>query len=641
MDDFAPVSDFDITIPGDTGSAEGTFTLTPVDDALDEGAETVAVGGTATDGETIAVDGTTVTIDEASNRPPTFDERPTATRTVAENTAAGEPVGAPVTATDLDEDTLNYALGGPYKRLFAIDDETGQIRVGSDTVLDFEGAVRRYELTVLVTDYKDSAGEEENIFGEVDDTITITVEVADVAEPPVAPDAPTLTAGTTMIVDWDEPENDTRPPITDYDVHYRVVGATGWTNHEFEGTGTETTLTNLALGTAYEVRVLASNDEGLSGWSDSSFENTLARVALSVSATKPEIGTDDAAVEVTLTASAAVAGGGTLTGVWLSRDENGTITELEPVPNLTSGTSVTQTVSSSVPGTVTYGFRASHELEGRTNPAEQWLDITWRPRVVLGVQPGAVTEAGGAQTVTVTATLTGTAFTSTAKTVTVTVAGGTATVVDDFAAVSDFDITIPGDTGSATGTFTLTPVADALDEGAETVAVNGTATDGEAIAVNGTTVTITDAPPQLTVTAPDNGYVTGTDAAQATLIDCGSGGRADCTAMPVRGSLVTLTATADTGYAFTGWTGDCSGTGACTLTVDTDKRLGATFVALPGQPDPPTAMPTDDTTLTVTWSAPSETGSGIVDYKLQHSVAGEDNWTVIATRRHGYLVDRQ
>ena len=43
---------------------------------------------------------------------PEFDEGDTATRTIAENTAAGSNVGAAVTATDQDGDTLTYSLSG-------------------------------------------------------------------------------------------------------------------------------------------------------------------------------------------------------------------------------------------------------------------------------------------------------------------------------------------------------------------------------------------------------------------------------------------------------------------------------------------------------------------------------------------------
>ena len=40
---------------------------------------------------------------------------------------------------------------------------------------------------------------------------------------------------------------------------------------------------------------------------------------------------------------------------------------------------------------------------------------------------------------------------------------------------------------------------------------------------------------------------------------------------------MTLTATPASGFTFSGWTGDCSGTGTCTLTMDVNKTVGATF----------------------------------------------------------------
>ena len=60
-------------------------------------------------------------------------------RSVAENTAAGENIGATVMARDTDAgDTLMYTLGGTDMALFDIDPDTGQIIMGADDSLDFE-----------------------------------------------------------------------------------------------------------------------------------------------------------------------------------------------------------------------------------------------------------------------------------------------------------------------------------------------------------------------------------------------------------------------------------------------------------------------------------------------------------------------
>ena len=80
----------------------------------------------------------------------------TDTREVAENTAAGENIGAPVEATDADTgDTLTYELGGTDMASFAIDGATGQLKTMA--ALDFEMPAdadtdNDYEVTVTASD---------------------------------------------------------------------------------------------------------------------------------------------------------------------------------------------------------------------------------------------------------------------------------------------------------------------------------------------------------------------------------------------------------------------------------------------------------------------------------------------------------
>ena len=66
---------------------------------------------------------------------PMFDTE-TAERMVAENTAAGMPVGGPVAAMDADDDTLTYTLGGTDAASFAIGSDTGQLMTLA--ALDYE-----------------------------------------------------------------------------------------------------------------------------------------------------------------------------------------------------------------------------------------------------------------------------------------------------------------------------------------------------------------------------------------------------------------------------------------------------------------------------------------------------------------------
>ena len=84
------------------------------------------------------------------NVAPSFSEGSTTTRSVMENTPAGGNVGDPVAA--IDDGTPTYTLSGPHSSLFDIDSVTGQIKVGSDTKLDFESGTVEYTVQVTATD---------------------------------------------------------------------------------------------------------------------------------------------------------------------------------------------------------------------------------------------------------------------------------------------------------------------------------------------------------------------------------------------------------------------------------------------------------------------------------------------------------
>jgi hypothetical protein len=81
----------------------------------------------------------------------------------------------------------------------------------------------------------------------------------------------------------------------------------------------------------------------------------------------------------------------------------------------------------------------------------------------------------------------------------------------------------------------------------------------------------------LTVNITGAGTVTSTPIG----IDCG----ATCSANFTTGLPVVLTAAPAMGSVFAGWSGGCSGTGSCSLTMDNDKTVTATFnVAVPWTP---------------------------------------------------------
>ncbi len=92
-------------------------------------------------------------------------------RSVAENSAAGAAVGAPVTASDADGETLRYSLEAVGDHAsFTIEPSSGQIRTRA--VHDRE-ARNRYSVTVKADDGEGGIG-----------TVAVTIEIADVEEQP-------------------------------------------------------------------------------------------------------------------------------------------------------------------------------------------------------------------------------------------------------------------------------------------------------------------------------------------------------------------------------------------------------------------------------------------------------------------------
>ena len=104
-----------------------------------------------------------------ANRAPVFEDADGSAltetaRVIAEDAAVGANIGEPVVATDPDEDTLTYRLGGDDAASFAIDPATGQLTTA--TALNHE-AKASYSVTVTATDPSGATAE-------VGVTITVT-----------------------------------------------------------------------------------------------------------------------------------------------------------------------------------------------------------------------------------------------------------------------------------------------------------------------------------------------------------------------------------------------------------------------------------------------------------------------------------
>ena len=190
-----------------------------------------------------------------SNGAPTFPSTGADTRSVAENTGAGTDIGAAVTATDPDSDTLTYALDRAGSGLFAIDDQTGQL--STKATLDYE---TRGSYTVTVT-ARDPFG--------LTDAITVTITVTNVNEPP---EFPSSESGVRAVSKTAGPGTNVGAPVaaTDPDagdtLTYRLSGTNAASFAIDEHTGQITvgagTVLNPEIQPSYAVRVTARDSSG-------------------------------------------------------------------------------------------------------------------------------------------------------------------------------------------------------------------------------------------------------------------------------------------------------------------------------------------------------------------------------------------
>ena len=197
-----------------------------------------------------------------SNNDPVFADDLVAI-TLPENSAVGTSVGAAVTATDADDDTLTYSLEGTDAVSFDIDSGTGQIKTKSGVTYDFEATQNTYEMTVTAADGNGGT-----------DTIDVNIALLDADEQSAKPAKPTLAAvsgsSTTLTATWEKPDLNGGPDITGYVLQYRE-GATGaWEDFAHTGTAVTATIGALTADTEYQVQVRAKNGEIDSDWSDPS-----------------------------------------------------------------------------------------------------------------------------------------------------------------------------------------------------------------------------------------------------------------------------------------------------------------------------------------------------------------------------------
>ena len=423
--DYAAVSNFNITIAAGGASHTGNFTVTPVDDDLDESNETIDVTGTLS---SVTITGATVTFTDTDD-PVSFSIADaeateggkvtfTVNRAGAEDNVASVKIA---TAADSGDD-VNAASTSDYTA------------IATAQTLNFAKGVASQTVEVQTT--------QDDLF-EPDETFKAVLSAPALADGDpgtgVSIESGKGTAIGTITNDDTEPS-------------FAVADASASEGDAITFTVTRSGAMDNVVSVKWNTKADSSDGANAASASDYTavtaarpltFAKGAATQTFTVATTEDNLDEDDETFLVELTEAV----GGTITDA----EATGTITDDDDAP---SGITLSVDTNGSTAGT-----------------------------------PSTVAEDAGATVVTVTATVNGTTRYVEAQTVEVSVADGTAASPADYAAVSNFNITIAAGGASQTGSFTVTPVDDDLDESNETIDVTGTLSS---VTVTKATVTFTD-----------------------------------------------------------------------------------------------------------------------------------------------------
>ena len=535
--DFAAVSAFDVSIAAGAASGAGTFVLTPTDDVLDETDETVTVGGTSggltvnpdtislTDDDgaptsiTLTVDegavdegdgATTITVTATVNGATPFADDRTVRVSVSGSGTAGAVDFAPVSAFDVSiaagatSGTGTFVLR-PTDDAVDETDETVTVSGTSSGLTVNSDTIRLTDDDGTPTLTIDSPSVSEGDSGSKDLTFTVTLSAA---------------SGKEVTVDWAERTGGTATSRTDYT---SVTGGTlafpaGATSRTFN-----VSVTGDTVDEADETLLVSLSDPTNATISTATGTGTITdddgAPTITLTVDDDGVGEGDGTTTITVTATVdgatrfadartvrvSVSGSGTAGAVDFApvtafdiEIAAGAASGLQsfylrPIDDAVDETDETVTVSG-----------ASGGLTVNSDTITLTDDDVAPSSITLTVDDDVVGEGDGATTITVTATVDGATSFADDRTVRVSVSGSGTSGAVDFAAVPAFDVSIAAGAASGSGTFTLRPTGDALDETDETVTVGGTSSG---LTVNPDTISLTDddgVPTSITLTVDDD-----------------------------------------------------------------------------------------------------------------------------------------
>ncbi len=575
-----------------------------------------------------------------ANAAPSFDS--SATFDAAENQTTAGTVEA--SDGDAGDDVTGYAItGGADQGAFSIGATSGALTF--DAAPNFEAPSDTDTNGSYVVEVRATSGMGER---EKTATQTITVTVTDVnTEAPGKPAAPNVSAAsaTSLSVRWTAPDN-AGPAITDYDRRHRTSPAGSWT--EVTGTAStalSATITGLADGTAYDVQVRATNDEGTGAWSDSGTESTDANAAPSFDSSATFSAAENQTTAGTVEASDSDTGdditdyaitGGADQAFFSVGATSGELT-FDAAPNYEDAKDIVSVDPANAAGNNQYVVvvTASSGAGEREKTATQTITVTVTD--VSGEAPGKPAAPNVSSASATSLTVNWSAPSNAGP------------------AITDYDVQYREGTGGGwtngnyNGTATTATLTGLSENTSHQVQVRATNDDGTGDwSDSGTGSTDANAAPSFdspaafdaaenqraagTVVASDGDSedkierydITG-GADQALFMVIASSGDLEFRDAPNfedaqdQGTnnqyVVTVQATSGTG------TREKTATQTVTVTV-TDVGGEA-----PGKPDAPNVSSASVTSLTVTWAAPDNAGPAITDYDVQYRAGTSGDWS--------------
>ena len=430
--DYTVTSLASIAIPANSSTGTGSLTITPTDDTVVEGDETITIPGTTTTQVGLSVTAATVTLTDDDKSTTPTDDKDSAEISISGPTG-GVAEGSDATFTVTLSKSVSKAVTVAWSAPLGADSAEGaDLGTTSGTVMfaanSAAGATQDIDITATDDMLSETAESFTVTLGRISSTLFSQVSLKNGASSAQA----TIAASDPITISISGPTSvDEGDTTTDYTVSLSPSGVTPTADLTVSYATANGTAT---AGTDYTAKT-----------GTLTFTNAAPGSQTFKVSTAEDMIDEGTGETFTVTISSPAGGGG-------------------PAPSLGTSKSVTTTITD---------------------------DDDAPSGITLSASPKTLGEDDAATSVTVKATLNGSTLPSDTV-VTIETLDGSATKDTDYTATSLASITIPANSQSGTGTLTITPTDDTVVEGDETITIPGTTTTQVGLTVTSATVTLTD-----------------------------------------------------------------------------------------------------------------------------------------------------